>query len=36
MTASVGFATLRLVRIRIGNITLKEMKVGEVKEIIVL
>lgn len=36
MTASVGFATLRLVRVRIGNITLKGMKVGEVKEILVL
>ena len=30
MTAIVGFPTLRLVRIRIGNITIKEMKAGEV------
>ncbi len=30
MTATVGFPTLRLVRIRIGLITLGDMKVGEV------
>lgn len=33
MTAAVGFPTLRLVRIRIGNIKLAKMKVGEVIEI---
>ncbi len=36
MTAAVGFPTLRLVRIRIGKIELKNMKVGEVKEVNVL
>lgn len=36
MTASVGFATLRLIRVRIGEITLKEMQVGEAKEIALL
>jgi 23S rRNA pseudouridine2457 synthase len=30
MTATVGFPTLRLVRIRIGNLTLQSLKVGEV------
>ncbi len=33
MTSAVGFPTLRLVRIRIGNIYLNELKSGEVKEI---
>ncbi len=33
MTASVGFPTLRLIRIRIENILLKDMKPGEVREI---
>ena len=33
MTAAVGFPTLRLVRVRIGNIHLKEMEAGEVKEV---
>lgn len=33
MTAHVGFPTLRLVRVRIGDITLKGLEVGEVKEI---
>lgn len=33
MTASVGFPTLRLVRIRIGNIQLGDLRLGEVKEI---
>lgn len=33
MTAKVGFPTLRLIRIRMGNITLGEMQPGEVKEI---
>lgn len=33
MTASVGFPTLRLVRVRIGNISIISMKLGEVKEI---
>ena len=33
MTSAVGFPTLRLVRIRVGNILLKEMHVGEVKQI---
>jgi len=33
MTSAVGFPTLRLVRIRVGNIQLKNMQVGEVKEL---
>jgi 23S rRNA pseudouridine2457 synthase len=33
MTAVVGFPTLRLIRIRIGDIHLKGMKVGEVHEV---
>lgn len=33
MTAAVGFATLRLVRFRIGNITVEDLKSGEVKEL---
>ncbi|PZD79362.1 pseudouridine synthase [Mesonia sp. K7] len=33
MTAVVGFPTLRLVRVRIGDIHLGEMKAGEVQEI---
>ena len=33
MTAAVGFPTLRLVRIRIGDVLLKNMKPGEVKEV---
>ncbi len=33
MTSAVGFPTLRLVRIRVGNIYLNDMKVGEVKEL---
>lgn len=33
MTAAVGFPTLRLVRVRIGEIKLLNLKVGEVKEI---
>jgi len=36
MTAAVGFPTLRLIRVRIGTIELKNMKVGEVKEVHVL
>jgi 23S rRNA pseudouridine2457 synthase len=32
MTAAVGFPTLRLVRVRIGNITLSDMQLGEVRE----
>ncbi len=32
MTSAVGFPTLRLVRIRVGNIFLNDMQVGEVKE----
>lgn len=31
MTAAVGFPTLRLVRVRVGNILLNELKPGEVK-----
>ncbi len=31
MTAAVGFPTLRLVRVRIGNVELKDMVVGEVQ-----
>lgn len=33
MTAAVGFPTLRLVRIRVGNLTLQNLKAGEVLEI---
>jgi len=33
MTASVGFPTLRLVRVRIGDIRLEGLQVGEVKEV---
>ncbi|MDO9275447.1 MAG: pseudouridine synthase [Lutibacter sp.] len=33
MTAAVGFPTLRLVRIRVGNIHIMDMKAGDVKEI---
>ena len=33
MTAQVGFPTLRLVRIRIGKITLDDLKMGEAKEL---
>lgn len=36
MTAAVGFPTLRLVRIRIGNIHLAQLHVGEVQEITIL
>lgn len=33
MTAAVGFPTLRLVRVRIGSLTLNDIEVGEVKEV---
>lgn len=33
MTAAAGFPTLRLIRIRIGNIFLGTMKAGEVREV---
>ncbi len=33
MTAAVGFPTLRLVRVRIGNVFLNDLKAGEVLEI---
>lgn len=33
MTSAVGFPTLRLVRVRVGNIHLNNLKSGEVKEI---
>lgn len=33
MTAAVGFPTLRLVRVRIGNINLNDLKAGEVIEV---
>jgi 23S rRNA pseudouridine2457 synthase len=33
MTAAVGFPTLRLVRVRVGNVHLNQMKSGEVVEI---
>lgn len=36
MTSSVGFPTLRLVRIRVGNINLNKLKTGEVLEINIL
>ncbi len=32
MTAKVGFPTLRLLRVRIGDITLEDLEVGQVKE----
>jgi len=34
MTAAVGFPTLRLVRVRVGNILLNDLKSGEVKELL--
>ncbi|NCO62602.1 MAG: pseudouridine synthase [Flavobacteriales bacterium] len=33
MTAAVGFPTLRLVRVRVGNIQLNEMEIGDVIEV---
>ena len=33
MTAAIGYPTLRLVRVRIINILLEDLKVGSVKEI---
>ena len=33
MTSAVGFPTLRLVRVRVGNIELGDLKAGDVKEI---
>lgn len=33
MTAAVGFPTLRLVRIRVGTVTLRNLKAGEVLEV---
>jgi 23S rRNA pseudouridine2457 synthase len=33
MTSAVGFPTLRLVRVRVGNVHLKSMQVGEVVEV---
>ncbi|MCL9806846.1 pseudouridine synthase [Flavobacterium amniphilum] len=33
MTAAVGFPTLRLVRIRVGDVTLGQLKAGQVKEV---
>jgi 23S rRNA pseudouridine2457 synthase len=33
MTAAVGFPTLRLVRVRIGNVYLTDLKAGEVREV---
>lgn len=36
MTAFVGFSTLRLVRVRIGDITLEGLQVGEVKQVEIL
>jgi len=33
MTAAVGFPTLRLVRVRIGKLTLGKLKLGEVVEL---
>jgi len=33
MTAAVGFPTLRLIRVRIGNILLQEMSAGEIVEV---
>jgi 23S rRNA pseudouridine2457 synthase len=34
MTAAVGFPTLRLIRVRIGNVHLDHLQSGEVKEVI--
>ncbi|MFD1601865.1 pseudouridine synthase [Flavobacterium artemisiae] len=34
MTAAVGFPTLRLVRVRVGNVYLQSLKAGEVREVI--
>jgi 23S rRNA pseudouridine2457 synthase len=34
MTAAVGFPTLRLVRVRVGNIHINDMKAGDVEEIL--
>lgn len=34
MTAAVGFPTLRLIRVRIGNIMLGDLKAGEVEELV--
>ena len=33
MTAAVGFPTLRLIRVRVGNIKLLDLKVGSVEEV---
>ena len=33
MTAAVGFPTLRLIRVRIGNVHLDDLNAGEVKEV---
>ena len=33
MTSAVGFPTLRLIRVRVGNIKLGNLKAGEVREI---
>lgn len=33
MTAAVGFPTLRLVRVRIGNVHLNDLQAGEVREV---
>jgi 23S rRNA pseudouridine2457 synthase len=33
MTSAVGFPTLRLIRVRVGNIELGNLKAGEVREI---
>jgi 23S rRNA pseudouridine2457 synthase len=33
MTAAAGFPTLRLVRVRIGNIHLADLQAGEVREV---
>ncbi|AWH86058.1 pseudouridine synthase [Flavobacterium album] len=33
MTAAVGFPTLRLVRVRVGNVALGDLQPGEVKEV---
>jgi 23S rRNA pseudouridine2457 synthase len=33
MTAAVGFPTLRLIRVRIGEVLLEGIDLGEVKEV---
>lgn len=34
MTSAVGFPTLRLIRVRVGNLSLNQMQIGDIKEVI--